>query len=122
MRGRTPIGEFGTQAGEGRRQIIHSRMPLPVMLSAVGLACCAERLRGDTLPSAMDDVEIEIQRITAFATVMWSRGNECEIRFAQPLSRFDVERLRHAASLAKYSKLAVEEWGMLEDWNIGLAR
>jgi hypothetical protein len=122
---------FGKKIGGGRRAGARTSMPLPAMMVGVGFSCRAElidvsatgaRLRGQPVPQEGTDVEVQVERTCTFATVIWSRGDQCGVRFASPLASFDVARLRRAANLAKLSKLSVDELRMLEDWMIGLAR
>jgi hypothetical protein len=122
---------FGKQSGGGRREGDRALTPLPAMIFGVRLSCAAElidlsptgaRLRGTPMPDANKDVELELEGVVRFATVVWSRGDQCGLRFAERLTAFEVNQLRHSANLTRSSKLSVEERRILEDWMIGIAR
>ncbi len=122
---------FGKRIGGGRRGSSRERLPLPAMLSTVDnyhmatvidLSSSGARMRGDRLPAVGQTVSIKLDCVRAFGSVAWSTGNECGVAFEDPLSRFELERLRREVKLASLAWRSVDEKLASEDWSSGIAR
>jgi hypothetical protein len=73
-------------------------------------------------PAANEELELKIESVRAFATVVWSNGGQCGVAFDDPLMPFEVERLRRDGTAANLRGLTLEERQALEDWLLGIAR
>ena len=125
------MSEFGKCAGGGRRTAPREAVPLAAILTTlsrsrcaalVDLSCTGARLRGDELPPADEDLEIKIETVRAFATVVWTDHHECGVAFDEPLMPFEVERLKREGTAANLAGLTVEQREALEHWLLGMAR
>jgi hypothetical protein len=86
------------------------------------VSCTGAKLRGSGLPGRGQDLEIKIETVRAFATVVWTNGSECGVRFDDPLTAFEVDRLRCEATAGNLAHLSVEERLALDDWLLGAGR
>lgn len=120
---------FGKAQGGGRRSAPREQAPPIAVFTTVARSCrgtavdvsaTGARLRADNVPQAGEVLEVSIDNVRAFGTVMWSRGNECGIEFDKPLTRMEVHRLR--CGVSQLAGLPPELKAALEDWNGGLAR
>lgn len=122
---------FGKCGGGGRRSAARAAVPVAAILTTLSrarcaavldLSCTGARLRGSDLPAANEDLEVKIEAVRAFATVVWSKDDQCGIAFESPLMPFEVERLRGTGTAANLRGLSLEEREALEDWLLGVAR
>lgn len=122
---------FGKRIGGGRRGASRERLRLPAMLSTIenyhmalvmDLSATGARLRGDNLPPVEEIVSIKLDCVRAFGVVAWSNANECGIRFDDPLSKFELERLRREVKLAALAWRTLDERLAQDDWVSGMAR
>jgi hypothetical protein len=123
--------KFGKRVGGGRRIASREKLPMPAMLSTiqhyhvavlVDLSSTGARFRGDKLPPIDEVVSVKLDSVQAFGIVAWSRKNECGLSFDVPLSKFDLERLRHKIKVASLGWRNVDERMACDDWQTGLAR
>lgn len=122
---------FGKCAGGGRRSAGRTAIPLAAILTTlrrswcaalVDLSCTGARLRGAGLPPNGEVLEIKIESVRTFGTVIWSKGDQCGLRFDEPLMPSEVERLRREGTAENLRRLSVDERLALEDWLFGAAR
>lgn len=122
---------FGKCGGGGRRSTARAPVPLAAIITTlqrsrcvelVDLSCTGAKLRGLGLPKKGQDLEVKIETVRAFATVVWARADECGVCFYNPLMPFEVDRLRSEGTAANLSHLTVEERLAVDDWLIGAAR
>lgn len=122
---------FGKRVGGGRRRASREQLPLPAMLSTiesydmatvVDLSSSGARMRGDNLPKVGQIICLKLDCVRAFGTVTWSNSGECGLAFDEPLSKFELERLRREVKLASMAWRSVEERHASDDWSSGIAR
>lgn len=122
---------FGKRIGGGRRGASREKLPMPAMLSTienfhmamvVDLSDTAARLQGDNLPPVDEVVSIKLDCVRTFGVVAWSTGGECGVRFDEPLTKFEFERLRREVRLASLAWRTVHERLALDGWASGMAR
>ena len=122
---------FGKCGGGGRRSAARATMPLAAIITTlqrsrcvelVDLSCTGAKLRGLGLPKKGQDLEIKIETVRAFATLIWATGDQCGVCFGDPLMPFEVDRLRSAGTAANLTHLTVEERLAVDDWLLGAAR
>ena len=122
---------FGKRIGGGRRGASREKLPMPAMLSTidnyhmttvVDLSSSGARMRGDKLPPVGFSVVLKLDCVRAFGVVVWSTGGECGVAFDDPLSKFELERLRREVKLASLAWRSVDEKLACEDWTSGIAR
>jgi hypothetical protein len=122
---------FGKCRGGGRRSAERVPLPLAALLTSVGrtrraelldISCTGIRVRGRELPAEGEDLQIKIESVRAFGTVMWVDGQQCGVAFECPLMPFEVDSLRRQASLPSFAGLAVEDRLAAEDWLVGRTR
>jgi hypothetical protein len=63
-----------------------------------------------------------VENLRAFATVVWSTGDECGVAFDEPFTTFELAGLRQNAGLASLSKLSVDERLAVDQWILGVSR
>jgi hypothetical protein len=122
---------FGKRVGGGRRRASREHLPMPAMLSTidnyhiatvVDLSSTGARIQGDRLPPAGLPISIKLDCVRAFGVVAWCRDGQCGVAFDDPLSKFELERLRREVKLASLAWRSVDEKLASEDWASGLAR
>jgi hypothetical protein len=117
------MNSFGKSAGGGRRTAPREAAPLVALFSTIShsgraividVSPTGARLRGAGLPPAGEALEVSIECVRAFASVIWSEGAECGISFETPLTDREVRRLREriaaTAGLPPQLKAALEQW------------
>ena len=123
--------EFGKCRGGGRRSAERVEIPLPALLTTVArthraalldVSCTGVRVQGSDLPHEGEDLQIKIESVRAFGTVMWVEGQQCGLAFDSPLMPFEVDSLRRQANLPRLAGLAVEDRLAAEDWLVGRTR
>ena len=123
--------EFGKREGGGRRSAARQRAPLPAVISTVDgsrvatlvdISCTGARLRGSVLPRPGEDLVIRIEKVQAFATVVWWNDGECGVTFDMPICAEEIDILRDEAGLTSLANLTLEEKLALDDWTTGKAR
>lgn len=122
---------FGKRIGGGRHGASREKLPRPAMLSTIencdtamviDLFATGARLRGDKLPPLDEVVSIKLDCVRAFGVVAWLSGDECGVRFDDPLSKFEFERLRREVKLASLAWHSLDERVAQDDWASGMAR
>jgi hypothetical protein len=122
---------FGKRIGGGRRKSSREQLPLPAMLSTiesydmamvVDLSSTGARMRGDSLPKVGQGICLKLDCARVFGVVTWSNGAECGVAFDDPLSRFELERLRREVKLAAMAWRSLDERLAQDDWVSGMAR
>ena len=122
---------FGRRGGGGRRSAARAVAPLAAILTTLSrtrcaalldLSCTGARLRGSELPAVNEVLEVKIEAVRAFATVVWSKGDQCGVAFENPLMPFEIDRLKRAGTAANLRGLCLEERQAIEDWLLGIAR
>lgn len=68
------------------------------------LSCTGVRLRGAGLGCPGEEIHLRLDRLRAFAMVIWSADDRCVIAFDVPLGEADVERIRRATGLARAAR------------------
>jgi len=120
---------FGRSSGGGRRDSSREAAPLCVVLTGlsktyeavlVDLSATGARVRSSKLPSVGDDLYLSVCKVKAFCIVRWQRGDECGVRFDEPLLQDEVMSVRRevltGAGLPTVFRAA------LDDWVLGIAR
>ncbi len=120
---------FGRCGGGGRRSAPRDPTPLFAVFTTVtrsdralvvDVSATGVRLRGDRLPECNEALELSIENVRTFGTVIWSNEVECGIAFDAPLSAPDVSLLR--SGVAELGGLPPQLRGALDDWLTGFAR
>ena len=78
------------------------------------------RVRGPDLPAMGEDLIVNIERVQAFGTVVWSDSGECGIAFEPPLEPSDEVYLRGLVATAK--GLPPDIRAAFENWVVGAGR
>jgi hypothetical protein len=117
------MNRFGRSKGGGRRTaprerallfavfttITKSRPARVIDVSATGL-----RLLGQKLPRPGESLEVAIDTLRGFGTVIWSNDSECGVEFDAPFPSRQLASVRKAAScldgLPPQLKPALEGW------------
>lgn len=122
---------FGKCQGGGRRVAARAEAALPAMVTTVGdthavalvdISCTGAQLRGADLPEKGHELVIKVGTLQVFATVVWTRSDQCGVTFESPVANWQVEHLRREAGSARLMRLSPEQKLALDDWTIGLAR
>ncbi len=120
---------FGKSHGGGRRSAPREKAPLFALFSTitrshraivVDISATGARLRGTDLPGTGDLLEVSIDGLRAFASIIWSDGRQCGIAFESPLTSAEVERLRQKVTAV--AGLSPQLKAALDDWMTGFAR
>lgn len=123
------MNEFGKRQGGGRRAAPREATPLFAVFSTVSrsdralvvdVSTNGAGLRGDSLPRSGESLELSIEKVRAFGTVMWSAAGECGIAFDEPMSAPDVLMVRERVTAL--GGLPPQLKGALDDWMTGFAR
>ncbi len=85
-------------------------------LSSTGI-----RLSGANLPAKGQLLEIKIDTVAAFGSVVWSTNSQCGVAFEPPLASSNVEALRIRAGKTRLSNMSVQERQALEEWLLGVS-
>ena len=88
----------------------------------VNVSGTGARLRGSRLPRVGDHFMFKIGAVQAFASVVWSRDEECGATFETPLALDDVDSLRREAGASSIATMTMDERHALDDWITGKAR
>lgn len=124
------MNTFGRREGGGRRTAERTQAPLPVIVTTVAgskctalidISCAGARLSGRDLPPPGEDVQVRIETVRAFGTIVWSDEEQCGVAFDAPLAPFEVDRLRTDGTAATLTNLSIAERIALEDWLVGAA-
>jgi hypothetical protein len=83
------------------------------------LSATGAKLSGKSLPALGDELDLKIDRISAFGRVAWKRGGQCGIAFEVPVALADVAILRQKSTLDGFTP---ELRAALDDWTVGIAR
>jgi hypothetical protein len=122
---------FGKCNGGGRRSASRAPVPLAAILTTitgsrcvalVDISCTGARLQASELPAPGEDLDMKIEAVRIFATVIWSSKGQCGIVFDSPLMPFEVDRLQHGATAANLHGLSIEERQARDDWLLGITR
>jgi hypothetical protein len=120
---------FGKREGGGRRHAERESVPLIAVFttrtrshSAVvaDLSNTGARLRGSDLPAPGEDIIVNVEGLSAFATVIWSRLGFCGIAFEACLTQPQIWSLEQQARTAR--GLTPEVQAARDDWTGGMAR
>ena len=120
---------FGQRAGGGRRSAARVATPAPAIVTTLSKTSCAAvvdlsrtgvRLRCNELSDIGKEVQLRIDVLSAFGTVVWSERDECGINFDVPLPECHVASLRWRTGLA--GKLTVDEQMAMEQWATAASR
>ena len=123
------MGVFGKSIGGGRRSAARSSAPLiAVLTTLVGsrsavladVSSTGARVRGSDLPVMGEELIVNIDRVQAFGTVVWSDSGECGIVFDPALEPDDEIYLRTLVAAAK--GLPPDIRAAFENWVVGVAR
>ena len=124
-----PIMKFGRADGGGRRCAQRTTAPLDAVVTTlsdrrsyelVDLSASGVRLTGAERPSCGDELEISVERVRAYGTVVWSENGQCGIEFDEPIDPQVVAAIRQQVLRAKSMRPVVK--AALDDWTTGLAR
>lgn len=74
------------------------------------------------MPAAGEYVQVKIQNVVRFATVVWSETDQCGLAFDEPITPFEVERLQQQGGVANLMGLTLPEQQALEEWLLGVSR
>jgi hypothetical protein len=122
---------FGQRHGGGRRSAPRISTPAPAVVrtlcntsyaEVIDISCTGVRLRCSALPDIGEEVDLRIDALSAFGTVVWATADECGIDFDVPLPEFHVSGLKWRTGLAGSGKLTVDEQLALEQWACGVSR
>jgi|SRR5687768_9492268 len=123
------MGAFGKSVGGGRRCAARASTPLIAVLTTlvssrsavlVDVSSTGARVRATDLPSMGEEVIVNIERVQAFGTVVWSDSGECGIVFDPPLDADDEEYLRNLVAAAR--GLPPDIRAAFENWVAGAGR
>jgi hypothetical protein len=123
------MSTFGKCKGGGRRSAPRERSALTAVFATitdshravvVDVSPTGIRLIGARFPRVGESVEVTVEKVRAFGSVMWLHDAECGIEFDEPLSAAEVAVLRQRAS--NLGRLPPELKQALDDWTTGLAR
>jgi hypothetical protein len=124
-------GDFGKQDGGGRRGSKRIRAPLPALLITMSdrhpailynISQTGARLRAKNAPPEKTELFLQVASIDVYAQVVWRRGEECGLRFEDPIRPWDIEQLRAHATKGTEATLTAAEKGGADDWATGVAR
>lgn len=120
---------FGKCKGGGRRSAPREVTPLIAIFTTVSyshgalvldISATGVRLRGERLPPPGEAVDVAIETVRAFGTVVWAEDGQCGINFDEPLSASDVSLIRRRVSTM--AGLPPQVKAALDDWMTGFAR
>ena len=123
------MGAFGKRAGGGRRSAARtSALLMAVLTTLVGsrstvladVSSIGARVRGPDLPAMGEELIVNIERVQAFGTVVWSDSGECGIVFEPPLHADDERYLRDLVTAAR--GLPADIRAAFENWVVGAGR
>ena len=123
------MGAFGKSIGGGRRSAVRTSAPLMAVLTTLvgsrstvlaDVSSTGARVRGADLPAMGEDLIVNIERVQAFGTVVWSDSGECGIAFEPPLEPSDEVYLRGLIATAK--GLPPDIRAAFENWVVGAGR
>jgi hypothetical protein len=80
------------------------------------------RIGGSRLPREGEDVDLTVEALKVFGTVVWRDGEECGLQFETPLMPFELAGLRRRAGLPDLRKFTVDERVALEQWLTSVSR
>lgn len=122
---------FGKSNGGGRRSAARSFATLPAVFTTItrsdraavlDISCTGARLSGRHLPSRGEEIELKIDEVRVFGTVVWTDDDECGVAFEAPLMPFEVDRLRRKAGVPRLAGLSRQDLLALESWLVGGSR
>ena len=123
------MGAFGKRAGGGRRSAARTSAPLMAVLTTLvgsrstvlaDVSSTGARVRGPDLPAMGEELIVNIERVQAFGTVVWSDSGECGIVFEPPLHADDERYLRDLVAAAR--GLPADIRAAFENWVVGAGR
>ena len=125
------MSTFGKSNGGGRRSAQREALPLLSVVSSTTCCHSAElvdvsmtgaRLRGTQAPAKGEYIQMTMEVVRAFGTVVWVAGNEWGVEFDSPMLRVEADRLRRTTTTAMYTELPLKERLAMEEWATAVAR
>jgi hypothetical protein len=125
------MSNFGKSGGGGRRSSVRNDVPMLALVMTLSrtrtavvadLSCTGICLKGGDLPQSGELLEIKLDQVAGFGSVVWSTGSQCGIAFEPALASTDVEALRIRAGKSKLSSMSVQERQALHEWLLGVSR
>ena len=123
------MNNFGKQQGGGRRSAARSTAPLMAMLTTLSgsrsavlsdVSSTGARFRASDLPEMGEELQMRIDRVQAFGTVVWSEHGECGVVFDAPLHPSEEGALRQTLSAAR--GLPPDMRAAFDNWVVGCGR
>lgn len=122
---------FGKCDGGGRRAAWRVTAPLPAILITMSerhpailfnVSETGARLRAQYAPPEGTELFLQVGGIDVYARVIWAKGEQCGLKFEDPIRAWDVEQLRYEASKGTQARLTAAQKGGADDWMSGVAR
>lgn len=126
---RVSMNSFGKQQGGGRRSAARSAAPIMAVLTTLSgsrsavlsnVSSTGARFRATDLPQMGEELQIRIDRIQAFGTVVWSEHGECGVVFDAPLHPGEEQTLRETVAAAL--GLPADMRAAFDNWVVGCGR
>src|SRR5215217_4352080 len=104
------MSNFGKCQGGGRRRAARGKFPCLVVYRTllrsdsaflIDVSQTGARLRGEALPGVDEDLVLNIEGQTAFATVAWSDGRNCGLDFDDPLPQATLSAIERKVARAR---------------------
>ena len=120
---------FGKCQGGGRRRAARGKYPCIVTYRTllrfdsaflIDVSKTGARLRGETLPGVGEDLVLNIEGQSTFATVAWSDHSHCGLDFDDPLPPATLAAIE--AKVTRSRGLSPQQIAALDDWQGGIAR
>lgn len=120
---------FGKCQGGGRRRAARGKFPCVIVYRTllragsaflIDVSRTGARLRGEALPSVGEDLVVNIEGQTIFATVAWSDGANCGLDFDDPLPPATLSAV--AEKVTRSRGLSPQQMAAMDDWQGGIAR
>jgi len=123
------MNSFGKQQGGGRRSAARSAAPTMAVLTTLSgsrsavlsnVSSTGARFRASDLPQMGEELQIRIDRVQAFGTVVWSEHGECGVVFDAPLHPSEEESLWQTLAAAR--GLPPDVRAAFDNWVVGCGR
>lgn len=123
------MSTFGKCQGGGRRRSTRGKFACIVVYRTllrsdsaflVDVSRTGARLRGKLLPHEGEDLVINIEGSSTFATVAWSDGANCGLNFDAPLPAGVLSAIEKKVTRAR--GLSPQTMAAFDDWQGGVAR
>lgn len=119
---------FGKRGGGGRREAARFNANLSAVVKRrlsthlaeiIDVSTTGAKVLCEGLLKFGEEIEVAVERLEFFGTVVWADGDAFGVDFETPISNFELATLQHVVSKARLERLNPAQHEALEIWRVG---